>query len=112
MALYGMVIDLNKCNHCESCITACKVENNLQIVSKENADMGRVMQWMRLATSFYEGNYPDVRPVTMPALCLQCDDPPCTKVCPVRATYRSCLLYTSDAADEEDSVDLGGRRII
>src|SRR5665648_1283271 len=26
--------------------------------------------------------------------------------------YYSCLLYTSDAADEEDSVDLGGRRII
>ena len=23
-----------------------------------------------------------------------------------------CLLYTSDAADEEDSVELGGRRII
>ena len=23
-----------------------------------------------------------------------------------------CLLYTSDAADEEDSVDLGGRSII
>src|SRR5664279_6370389 len=23
-----------------------------------------------------------------------------------------CLLYTSDAADEEDSVDFGGRRII
>src|SRR5664279_3112787 len=27
------------------------------------------------------------------------------------ATMSSCLLYTSDAADEEDSVDLGGRRI-
>src|SRR5665648_1112279 len=27
-------------------------------------------------------------------------------------TYIPCLLYTSDAADEEDSVDLGGRRII
>eukprot|EP00658_Telonema_sp_P-2_P027886 TRINITY_DN21473_c0_g1_i1.p1 TRINITY_DN21473_c0_g1~~TRINITY_DN21473_c0_g1_i1.p1 ORF type:complete len:242 (-),score=41.18 TRINITY_DN21473_c0_g1_i1:7-732(-) len=26
--------------------------------------------------------------------------------------YDGCLLYTSDAADEEDSVDLGGRRII
>ena len=26
--------------------------------------------------------------------------------------YKNCLLYTSDAADEEDSVDLGGRRII
>eukprot|EP00658_Telonema_sp_P-2_P024757 TRINITY_DN19965_c0_g1_i1.p1 TRINITY_DN19965_c0_g1~~TRINITY_DN19965_c0_g1_i1.p1 ORF type:complete len:170 (+),score=5.94 TRINITY_DN19965_c0_g1_i1:193-702(+) len=26
-------------------------------------------------------------------------------------TSKICLLYTSDAADEEDSVDLGGRRI-
>ena len=25
---------------------------------------------------------------------------------------RRCLLYTSDAADERSSVDLGGRRII
>src|SRR5664280_407090 len=24
------------------------------------------------------------------------------------ASWRDCLLYTSDAADEEDSVDLGG----
>eukprot|EP00658_Telonema_sp_P-2_P009368 TRINITY_DN13509_c0_g1_i7.p1 TRINITY_DN13509_c0_g1~~TRINITY_DN13509_c0_g1_i7.p1 ORF type:complete len:501 (-),score=100.84 TRINITY_DN13509_c0_g1_i7:14-1357(-) len=29
-----------------------------------------------------------------------------------RGNNRICLLYTSDAADEEDSVDLGGRRII
>src|SRR5664279_1416396 len=28
------------------------------------------------------------------------------------APVKNCLLYTSDAADEEDSVDLGGRRII
>ena len=27
-------------------------------------------------------------------------------------TYKVCLLYTSDAADERSSVDLGGRRII
>ena len=26
--------------------------------------------------------------------------------------YSNCLLYTSDAADERSSVDLGGRRII
>ena len=26
--------------------------------------------------------------------------------------HRGCLLYTSDAADERSSVDLGGRRII
>ena len=28
------------------------------------------------------------------------------------ATFYDCLLYTSDAADERSSVDLGGRRII
>ena len=27
-------------------------------------------------------------------------------------SYMGCLLYTSDAADERSSVDLGGRRII
>ena len=26
--------------------------------------------------------------------------------------HAACLLYTSDAADERSSVDLGGRRII
>ena len=29
----------------------------------------------------------------------------------INPALSSCLLYTSDAADEEDSVDLGGRRI-
>ena len=28
------------------------------------------------------------------------------------AEVKGCLLYTSDAADERSSVDLGGRRII
>ena len=32
--------------------------------------------------------------------------------CNYVAMLLCCLLYTSDAADEEDSVDLGGRRII
>ena len=30
----------------------------------------------------------------------------------IRRQSRDCLLYTSDAADERSSVDLGGRRII
>ena len=30
----------------------------------------------------------------------------------IAVLYRSCLLYTSDAADERSSVDLGGGRII
>ena len=30
----------------------------------------------------------------------------------VISSHLGCLLYTSDAADERSSVDLGGRRII
>ena len=30
----------------------------------------------------------------------------------LKPVFRHCLLYTSDAADERSSVDLGGRRII
>src|SRR5678816_4864073 len=30
----------------------------------------------------------------------------------ITASFSICLLYTSDAADERSSVDLGGRRII
>eukprot|EP00658_Telonema_sp_P-2_P034458 TRINITY_DN25164_c0_g2_i1.p1 TRINITY_DN25164_c0_g2~~TRINITY_DN25164_c0_g2_i1.p1 ORF type:complete len:217 (+),score=74.85 TRINITY_DN25164_c0_g2_i1:313-963(+) len=35
-----------------------------------------------------------------------------SKLSEATAQSEACLLYTSDAADEEDSVDLGGRRII
>ena len=35
-----------------------------------------------------------------------------TDDCPLSVGIWSCLLYTSDAADERSSVDLGGRRII
>src|SRR5664280_2644019 len=40
------------------------------------------------------------------------DRPPSHSATQSRVKLHSCLLYTSDAADEEDSVDLGGRRII
>eukprot|EP00658_Telonema_sp_P-2_P030194 TRINITY_DN2284_c0_g2_i1.p1 TRINITY_DN2284_c0_g2~~TRINITY_DN2284_c0_g2_i1.p1 ORF type:complete len:220 (-),score=44.88 TRINITY_DN2284_c0_g2_i1:78-737(-) len=35
-----------------------------------------------------------------------------SQLCELTGLQYLCLLYTSDAADEEDSVDLGGRRII
>ena len=38
--------------------------------------------------------------------------PRCVKCAFGAAVYWHCLLYTSDAADERSSVDLGGRRII
>ena len=37
---------------------------------------------------------------------------PSTPAIAARSVSGACLLYTSDAADERSSVDLGGRRII
>ena len=39
---------------------------------------------------------------------------PLTAIAPGQAAafYKDCLLYTSDAADEEDSVDLVGPRVL
>ena len=38
--------------------------------------------------------------------------PGAVKLVELGGQLRACLLYTSDAADERSSVDLGGRRII
>ena len=45
----------------------------------------------------------------MYAMINKASDPLISKI---EGIVKACLLYTSDAADEEDSVDLGGRRII
>ena len=47
-----------------------------------------------------------------PPLQIQGETLTCLNQTGVGVLLRFCLLYTSDAADEEDSVDLGGRRII
>jgi len=86
MALWGMVIDLDRCTGCESCVLACKAENNVPAVGATEAEKGRVLSWMEVLSERDEENG-----VTrfIPRPCMHCDDPPCTKVCPVYATYRN-----------------------
>jgi molybdopterin-containing oxidoreductase family iron-sulfur binding subunit len=81
-----MVIDLDRCTACAACVAACKVENNVQIVPTEESERGRRMHWMRLLSE-ERGRYPDTGLRIVPNLCMMCDNPPCTKVCPVHATY-------------------------
>ena len=83
-----MVIDLDKCTGCQACTVACKVENNVPFTEPGQAAMGRVISWMDLITTV-EGDYPNVRIRYIPRPCMQCDDPPCIKVCPVSATYKN-----------------------
>lgn len=84
MAIWGMVIDLDRCTGCQACVTACKAENNVPAVGAGEAALGRTISWMQV---LFEESEDHVR--FLPRPCLQCDDPPCTKVCPVYATYRT-----------------------
>jgi molybdopterin-containing oxidoreductase family iron-sulfur binding subunit len=83
-----MVIDLDKCTGCGACVAACKTENNVPIVSPEESRRDRSMFWMAMI-KIVEGEYPDVKIKYVPRPCFHCDNPPCIRVCPVRATYKS-----------------------
>ena len=73
-----MVIDLRKCVGCHACTIACVAENKLPpgVVYRPVLEE----EW---------GEYPNVTRRFTPRPCMQCDDPPCTPVCPVEATYKN-----------------------
>jgi menaquinone reductase, iron-sulfur cluster-binding subunit len=86
MAQWGMVIDLDRCTGCQACVMACKAENNVPAVGPKETLRGRVISWMQVIAEEDEEN-PGTIKRFLPLPCLHCDDPPCTKVCPVYATY-------------------------
>jgi len=72
-----MVIDLAKCTGCTACTVSCKAENKLPpgVVYRPVMDME-------------SGTYPNVSRSFLPRPCMQCEYPPCAKVCPVGASYK------------------------
>ena len=80
---YTLVVDLDRCNGCGSCATACAVENNLPPAPERSNEKTGVV-WLRVreaATPAASGE----RSTFVPIPCQQCDEPPCVEVCPQRA---------------------------
>ncbi len=74
---YGFLIDLRRCIGCRTCHVACKAENDVPL--------GVYRTWVK---EVEKGTYPQARRQFIPILCNQCEEPACTTVCPVVATYR------------------------
>ena len=77
MTKYAMAVDLDRCQGCRGCMTACKVENN---TVEGNF-------WMYVFR-FEEGTYPSTEMSFLPRPCQHCDNAPCVKVCPVGARFK------------------------
>jgi Fe-S-cluster-containing dehydrogenase component len=72
-----MVIDTRKCVGCDACTIGCIAENKLP--------PGVVY---RPVVKEEFGEFPNVQLRFTPRPCMQCDNPPCTPVCPVKATWK------------------------
>ena len=73
-----LVIDLDRCSGCDSCVAACKMENqmNLGVVRNHVSAIGPT------------GTFPDIEMYWLPMQCQQCENPGCIEVCPTGASYR------------------------
>ena len=84
MTRYGMVIDTKRCVGCNACSVNCKITNNLPETN----------WWTRVLTEGGDeidtpaGVFPDVSMRYITVGCQHCENPACTKVCPVGATYK------------------------
>ena len=76
-AKWGMIIDINRCTGCQSCVIACKAQNKTA-PDKFNTKV----------LAIEDGNYPDARVVFTPVQCNHCENPPCVPACPLNATFK------------------------
>lgn len=70
-----MVIDLAKCRNARKCMEACQGAHHLRN-DQHHINVLRMQDEDKTAPYF------------MPKPCQHCDNPPCTKVCPVDATFK------------------------
>jgi Fe-S-cluster-containing dehydrogenase component len=72
-----LVVNLDRCTGCDSCITACKYENQIPL--------GHF--WNHVVT-VVSGTFPDTKQYWLPVFCQQCENAACVAVCPTGASYR------------------------
>ncbi|MCD8315922.1 MAG: 4Fe-4S dicluster domain-containing protein [Eggerthellaceae bacterium] len=78
MSHYTLVIDLDRCIGCHACEIACKNENEVALGE----------YWNKVIQVGPHGTFPALEQYWLPVQCQQCENAPCTEVCPTGASYR------------------------
>jgi molybdopterin-containing oxidoreductase family iron-sulfur binding subunit len=90
--LFGYAFNISKCKGFRSCVEACINENNLdrragtQYIRIFEMEDGEVD--LDLADATFQHEVPAEGHFYLGTQCFQCGDPPCTRVCPVGATWQ------------------------
>lgn len=83
---FGMVIHLDKCTGCGTCVVACAAENNIS-VRPDESDKERSISWMQLYRIDNGLPFPKAEFCHIPRPCMHCQkNTPCVSVCPPTAT--------------------------
>src|SRR5262249_54458651 len=94
---WGKVIDHSRCVGCHACTVACKSENEVPLSVN------------RTYVKYVDvGIFPQVRRAFQVTRCNQCDDPPCTAICPTGAMH----ARTDGIVDFDKSICIGCKACI
>jgi molybdopterin-containing oxidoreductase family iron-sulfur binding subunit len=88
--VFGYAINISKCRGYRDCVRACGEENNqsrdIQYIRVLQLDQGSLR--LETADHYYDAEkVPVPGKYYLPVQCMQCDNPPCVKACPIEATW-------------------------
>ena len=75
----AFVVDLDRCIGCRGCQVACHMENGTPL-GTNRINVYQVGPF---------GSFPDLHMYFLPAMCQQCADPVCVRVCPTMAIHKN-----------------------